>query len=158
MDDPYPQQLDLNCKAPTNYTIQPRTPEELQRFCADARNVHHGTFTGKLLFEPIKIFDLTMLEFDLDMYDIHLHELHKTVDYFVVLESKYTSFGHIKPFLMHKNKDRFKKFWSKIILFEAGDAGALGIEDWIRSCHNDASYGGPRLVCFCLFFEFCFFF
>jgi beta-1,4-mannosyl-glycoprotein beta-1,4-N-acetylglucosaminyltransferase len=56
-----------------------------------------------------------MVNSELDWLEIRLNELHKHVDYFVVLESATTFTGHPKPLAVKENWSRFEKFDKQII-------------------------------------------
>jgi beta-1,4-mannosyl-glycoprotein beta-1,4-N-acetylglucosaminyltransferase len=62
-----------------------------------------------------KIYDLFLINTELDWLEIRLNELQHHVDYFVILESATTFTGHPKPLTLHDNWDQFSKFHSKII-------------------------------------------
>jgi beta-1,4-mannosyl-glycoprotein beta-1,4-N-acetylglucosaminyltransferase len=62
-----------------------------------------------------KIYDLFLLNTELDWLEIRLNELEHHVDYFVILESATTFTGHPKPLALHDNWKQFEKFHSKII-------------------------------------------
>ena len=62
-----------------------------------------------------KVYDLFMLNTELDWLEIRLHELDLQVDYFVILESPTTFTGLPKQMYFQDNKDKFKDFEGKII-------------------------------------------
>ena len=62
-----------------------------------------------------KIYDLVMVNSELDWLEIRLNELYKHVDYFVVLESATTFTGHRKALFVKDNWARFEKFDKQII-------------------------------------------
>lgn len=51
---------------------------------------------------------------EIDLLDIRINELNTIVDKFVIVEFNYSMSGIKKDFIFLKNKDRFKKFESKI--------------------------------------------
>jgi len=61
------------------------------------------------------IFDCFLFFQELDILEIRLNELYDIVDYFIIHESRKTHSGKEKELVYEKNKDRFKKFWPKII-------------------------------------------
>jgi len=65
--------------------------------------------------EPRKIYDLFMINSELDWLEIRLNELYNHVDYFVILEAPSTFTGLSKPLLFKENWKRFSKFAGKII-------------------------------------------
>lgn len=62
-----------------------------------------------------KVYDLFMLNTELDWLEIRLHELASQVDYFVILEAPTTFTGLPKEMYFEKNKAKFNKFQDKII-------------------------------------------
>jgi beta-1,4-mannosyl-glycoprotein beta-1,4-N-acetylglucosaminyltransferase len=62
-----------------------------------------------------KVYDLFMLNTELDWLEIRLHELASQVDYFVILESPITFTGLPKKMFYQENKSQFKEFENKII-------------------------------------------
>jgi beta-1,4-mannosyl-glycoprotein beta-1,4-N-acetylglucosaminyltransferase len=65
-----------------------------------------------------KIYDLFMLNDELDWLEIRLNTLSSTVDYFVIVESPITFTGHSKPLTLKDNWARFEKFHKQIIYHE----------------------------------------
>jgi len=70
-----------------------------------------------------KIYDLFMVNTELEWLEIRLNELHEHVDYFVILEAAKTFTGNDKPLHVKENWKKFKKFHKKIILRVLDDAG-----------------------------------
>ncbi|KAJ4347802.1 uncharacterized protein N0V89_009172 [Didymosphaeria variabile] len=62
-----------------------------------------------------KVYDLFMLNTELDWLEIRLHELASQVDYFVILESPITFTGLPKKMYYEENKHMFQEFEDKII-------------------------------------------
>ncbi|RDW84453.1 glycosyltransferase family 17 protein [Coleophoma cylindrospora] len=62
-----------------------------------------------------KVYDLFMINNELDWLEIRLHEMHQYVDYFVILESATTFTGLPKALTLKENWARFEKFHSQII-------------------------------------------
>jgi beta-1,4-mannosyl-glycoprotein beta-1,4-N-acetylglucosaminyltransferase len=58
---------------------------------------------------------------ELDLLDLKLHELNSVVNYFVIAEATMTHSGLPKPLYYLENKDRFDKFWNKIIYIAVTD-------------------------------------
>lgn len=54
-------------------------------------------------------------EYELDLLDLRLEYLADTVDYFVLVEARFTHLGDDKPAFFDLNKDRFVNFSDKII-------------------------------------------
>jgi beta-1,4-mannosyl-glycoprotein beta-1,4-N-acetylglucosaminyltransferase len=62
-----------------------------------------------------KVYDLVMVNSELDWLEIRLNELHEHVDYFVILESPTTFTGLPKNLTLAENWQRFEHFRHKII-------------------------------------------
>lgn len=62
-----------------------------------------------------KIYDLFMVNNELDWLEIRLETMAKHVDYFVILEAAVTFTGLEKPLIMKDNWGRFAKFQKQII-------------------------------------------
>ena len=68
-----------------------------------------------------KIYDCFNFFNELDILELRLNILYDYVDYFVIVESSVTHSGQPKPFYLEENKERFAKFWDKIIIFKVVD-------------------------------------
>ena len=68
-----------------------------------------------------KIYDCFNFFNELDILEMRLNILYDYVDYFVIVESTVTHSGQPKPFYLEENKERFSKFWDKIISFKVAD-------------------------------------
>ncbi|KAH6638392.1 glycosyltransferase family 17 protein [Boeremia exigua] len=75
-----------------------------------------------------KVYDLFMLNTELDWLEIRLHELASQVDYFVVLEAPTTFTGLPKKMFYGDNKKHFQQFEAKIIhhVLEPPEKDVLG--------------------------------
>jgi beta-1,4-mannosyl-glycoprotein beta-1,4-N-acetylglucosaminyltransferase len=62
-----------------------------------------------------KVYDLFLLNTELDWLEVRLHTLSASVDYFIIVESPITFTGHQKPLILKENWERFKEFHSQII-------------------------------------------
>jgi len=62
-----------------------------------------------------RLFDGFLFNNELDLLEIRLHQLHKIVDYFIIVECNLTFTNIPKPFHYEENKARFEKFHSQII-------------------------------------------
>ncbi|QSZ33799.1 hypothetical protein DSL72_005371 [Monilinia vaccinii-corymbosi] len=73
--------------------------------------------------KPRKVYDLFMLNTELDWLEIRLNTLANNVDYFVIVESNITFTGNPKPLHYFENRARFSKLSHKIIyhLLENGN-------------------------------------
>lgn len=81
-----------------------------------------------------KVYDLFMINTELDWLEIRLGELASEVDYFVVLESSVDFKDRPKPLYVQENWDRFSKWHHQIIhhvLNTTGDKSAKG-DTWSR--------------------------
>lgn len=63
----------------------------------------------------MKIYDSFLFFNELDLLDIRLNYLQDTVDYFVITESTVTFSGNKKPLFFEINKNKFEKYFHKII-------------------------------------------
>ncbi|KAG0648093.1 hypothetical protein D0Z07_5631 [Hyphodiscus hymeniophilus] len=62
-----------------------------------------------------KIFDLVMVNGEMDWLEIRMQEMGEHVDYFVVVESSVTFTGLERELVVKKNWDRFQKWHKKIV-------------------------------------------
>ena len=62
-----------------------------------------------------KVYDLFMVNTELDFLEIRLRTLYDHVDYFVIVESPLTFQGGDKPMTIRDNWDRFEPYHSKMI-------------------------------------------
>ncbi|KAF9285927.1 hypothetical protein BGZ68_003360 [Mortierella alpina] len=62
-----------------------------------------------------RIFDMILLNDELDTLDLRLHELHAVVDVFFIMEAEHTFSGNPKPLYFRDNETRFRQFRSKIV-------------------------------------------
>jgi beta-1,4-mannosyl-glycoprotein beta-1,4-N-acetylglucosaminyltransferase len=68
-----------------------------------------------------KIYDCFNFFNELDVLEIRLNTLYEHVDYFVIVESSVRHNGQSKEFYLENNRQRFEKFWHKIINFKIYD-------------------------------------
>jgi beta-1,4-mannosyl-glycoprotein beta-1,4-N-acetylglucosaminyltransferase len=78
-----------------------------------------------------KVYDLILINTELDWLEIRLRELHSEVDYFVILESTETFTGHNKTLHFKENYHRFHNFSQKI-LYHALDLSNRNDGAWNR--------------------------
>ncbi|OIW34760.1 glycosyl transferase family 17 protein [Coniochaeta ligniaria NRRL 30616] len=80
---------------------------------------HHGweVFMPRLSPDSTKrkVYDLIMVNDELDWLEIRLNTTYDYVDYFVIVEAQQTFTGHPKPLAIKNNFDRLKPYHSKII-------------------------------------------
>jgi beta-1,4-mannosyl-glycoprotein beta-1,4-N-acetylglucosaminyltransferase len=62
-----------------------------------------------------KVYDLIMVNNELDWLEIRLNSTYDYVDYFVIVEASLTFTGHPKPLSIKDNLDRLESYHSKII-------------------------------------------
>jgi len=62
-----------------------------------------------------KIYDLLLINTELELLDIRLGQMSPGVDYFVILESDRTFTDQIKPLFVHESWPRFAAYHSKMI-------------------------------------------
>ncbi|KAI1086073.1 glycosyltransferase family 17 protein [Rostrohypoxylon terebratum] len=65
-----------------------------------------------------KVYDLIMVNTELDWLEIRLNTTYPYVDYFVIVESKKTFTNHDKPLIIKANLDQFSAYRDKIIYHE----------------------------------------
>ena len=63
----------------------------------------------------MKIVDSFIFYNEIDLLLYRLNILYDVIDYFIIVESKYTFAGNEKEFFFEKNKNLFEKFMNKII-------------------------------------------
>jgi len=86
--------------------------------------------TKKAIDKP-KVYDCFSFFNELDLLEIRLNELGPYVDHFVLSEMTVTHSGKPKPLYFNENKERFKKFWHKIIHVIVDDCPDAS-DPWIR--------------------------
>ncbi|KAJ6445183.1 Beta-1,4-mannosyl-glycoprotein 4-beta-N-acetylglucosaminyltransferase [Purpureocillium lavendulum] len=88
----------------------------------DAHNfcTAHGysAFTPRSDSGERKVYDLVMVNTELDFLEIRLHALHDYVDYFIIVESPRTFQGGNKPLVIKENWARFQRYHDKMIYHE----------------------------------------
>lgn len=77
-----------------------------------------------------KIYDLFMINTELDWLEIRLNELKDEVDYFVILESASTFTNLSKPLHLHEHWEQFSAFHHKIIYRVLNDTGLSSNVAW----------------------------
>ncbi|KAI1328260.1 glycosyltransferase family 17 protein [Xylariaceae sp. FL0255] len=65
-----------------------------------------------------KVYDLVMINTELDWLEIRLNTTYHQVDYFVIVESSKTFTNHDKPLIIKDNMHRFAAYRDKIIYHE----------------------------------------
>jgi beta-1,4-mannosyl-glycoprotein beta-1,4-N-acetylglucosaminyltransferase len=77
-----------------------------------------------------KIYDLFMMNTELDWLEIRLNELKDQVDYFVILESASTFTGLSKPLYLQDHWEQFSAFHDQIIYRVLNDTGFSSNRVW----------------------------
>ncbi|TAQ85302.1 hypothetical protein B7494_g6364 [Chlorociboria aeruginascens] len=77
-----------------------------------------------------KVYDLFMINGEMDWLEIRLASMEQYVDYFVVLESRVTFTGLEKKMALRDNWDRFAKWHDKIIYHELEDPPVGAPRTW----------------------------
>ncbi|OAQ99917.1 hypothetical protein LLEC1_04724 [Akanthomyces lecanii] len=85
---------------------------EAHEFCAA-----HGysIYTPQRASGERKVYDLVMVNTELDFLEIRLHALYDYVDYFIIVESPKTFQGDKKPLVIAENWDKFRRYHDKMI-------------------------------------------
>ncbi|KAJ4414428.1 hypothetical protein N0V82_007935 [Gnomoniopsis sp. IMI 355080] len=65
-----------------------------------------------------KVYDLFIIDIELDWMQIRLNSTYDFVDYFVIIEARKSSTGQEKPLILRDNWDRFSAYHDKIIYHE----------------------------------------
>ena len=109
----------------------PHTTSAIKSICAS-----HG-FSEYNKLGKRKIYDLVLLNTELDWLEIRLHTLAPYVDYFVIVESPTTFTGHPKPLYLEQSWETFATFHSKIIhrivIDPVQSERIWDHEDWLRN-------------------------
>lgn len=79
-----------------------------------------------------KIFDLVMVNNEMDWLEIRLSTMEAHVDYFIIVESAITFTGHEKALVVKENWDRFEKWHKKIIYHVLQDPPVDAKRTWDR--------------------------
>ena len=87
----------------------------------------------------MKVFDVFLFGYELDLLEIRLNLLDPYVDYFVFSESRWAFSGMEKGLYYRDNKERFKKFEDKIIYTEIPDPTESQLDE-ISKKYNIGGY------------------
>ncbi|KAL6049585.1 hypothetical protein QOT17_020337 [Balamuthia mandrillaris] len=94
-------------------------------------------FTGRKRSKVPKLIDFVPFGYDIDVLDVHLHELQEVVDLFVVYETTWTQRPHLhKPLYGALLRHRFKHLEHKILWLIGDDADLLPVEMEMSTGHN----------------------
>ncbi|KAF4985677.1 hypothetical protein FGRMN_11125 [Fusarium graminum] len=78
----------------------------------------YSAFVPKDTSDERKVYDMLMLNTELDFLEIRLNTLYDYVDYFIIVESPKTFQGNKKPLFLRENWERFHRYQDKIIYHE----------------------------------------
>ncbi|KAI5301179.1 hypothetical protein KEM56_001905 [Ascosphaera pollenicola] len=109
-------------------SIEALSPEQANHLCAKyGWNVFRPHSPQKL---PRKVYDLFLINTELDWLEIRLNELSPYVDYFVVVEAS-TTFTYLpKPLHLKENWDHFKPWHHKMIHHVVEGTGPDALTAW----------------------------
>lgn len=79
-----------------------------------------------------KIYDLFIINGEMDWLEIRMGELQREVDFFVIVESDHTFTDTPKPLHVQENWSKFKQFHSKMIYHILNDTGVEFGSTWAR--------------------------
>jgi beta-1,4-mannosyl-glycoprotein beta-1,4-N-acetylglucosaminyltransferase len=79
-----------------------------------------------------KIFDLILINTELEWLEIRMGEMASEVDFFVVVESAMTFSDAPKPLYVRENWDRFVAYHDKIVLYTLNETGQAFPDAWSR--------------------------
>ncbi|EPS44131.1 hypothetical protein H072_1884 [Dactylellina haptotyla CBS 200.50] len=65
--------------------------------------------------KPRKVYDLVLINTEVDWLEVRLGQMYNQVDYFVILEANLTFQDTSKPLFVQENWSRFEKYHSKMI-------------------------------------------
>ena len=85
---------------------------------------------------PRKIYDLFLVNTELDWLEIRLNELGRHVDYFVIIEATHTFSGNRKPLHFKENFGLFESWRSKIIYHALSLEHLDGNRSWDREAYT----------------------
>ncbi|KAF5722089.1 beta-1 4-mannosyl-glyco 4-beta-n-acetylglucosaminyltransferase [Fusarium mundagurra] len=89
------------------------------RAAHDLCSVHgYSAFLPKSPSNERKIYDMLMINDELDFLEIRLDALYDYVDYFIIVESAKTFQASSKPLTLKENWGRFRRYHDKIIYHE----------------------------------------
>ncbi|KAF9920680.1 hypothetical protein BGZ67_001048, partial [Mortierella alpina] len=94
-----------------------QTADTLSSVVPDAVDEGNQTHSGakKELKHRPQVFDVILLNDELDTLEIRLNELHSVVDVFFIMEAEYTFSGKPKFLYFSDNETQFRQFRDKIV-------------------------------------------
>ncbi|KAG0052484.1 hypothetical protein BGZ83_002514 [Gryganskiella cystojenkinii] len=81
----------------------------------DLATLEQNKTSTKTSAPGIQVFDILMINDELDLLDIRLNELYEVIDMFFIIESNITLSGIPKPLYYKENEQRYVQFRNKII-------------------------------------------
>ncbi|KAG9498564.1 hypothetical protein J7337_009372 [Fusarium musae] len=78
----------------------------------------YSAFVPKSPSRERKIYDMLMINDELDFLEIRLDALYDYVDYFIIAESAKTFQANSKPLILKDNWDRFRRYHDKVMYHE----------------------------------------
>ncbi|EGX95487.1 glycosyl transferase family 17 protein [Cordyceps militaris CM01] len=84
-------------------------------FCAASG---YSVFKPRSVSNERKVYDLVMVNDELDFLEIRLYTLYDFVDYFIIVESPKTFQGNNKALVIKENWDRFHRYHDKMVYHE----------------------------------------
>ena len=121
-----PHQIDTNTPLPPLDFLtatSTRGQKHAEHYASDAARdfcAAHGysVFTPRRATSERKVYDLIMVNSELDFLEIRLHTLYDYVDYFIIVESPRTFQGQKKPLIVMENWANFSRYHDKMIYHE----------------------------------------
>ncbi|KAH7243637.1 glycosyltransferase family 17-domain-containing protein [Fusarium redolens] len=108
------QSLDL-LKPTSGY----HTDTNASRAAHDVCTIHgYSAFVPNSPPSQRKVYDMLMINDELDFLEIRLNALYDYADYFIIVESAKTFQGNTKPLILKGNWERFRRYHDKIIYHE----------------------------------------
>jgi len=84
-----------------------------------------------------KIIDSFIFYNELPLLEMRLNELYDHVDYFVLVEMNTTFTGNSKPYYFADNRERFRKFWDKLIyITDMGQTLPKTKNPWVKEYYQ----------------------
>lgn len=110
-----------------------------------------GLFGGSLRPQPVRIIDMVILGFNIDVLEMRMLELDPIVDYFIIVEATMSEIGIRKPlsWAAVKNTPRFARFNQKTIHIIKDDFFAASVTgNWFQFYEQSPSNShvtGPKV-------------
>ena len=105
-------------EAPAPILIKTR-PTPLNVTCTDPRFAN--VLTGRSRASPVKVIDMILFAYEVEILEMRLYELNDVVDVFVIAEAVSTQRFARKPLMFERYRDRFQDFEHKIVYIALDD-------------------------------------